>query len=177
MLSKYQPAPAIIADSISDQHIDLTDLKGKKVLVKFHRFSGCPVCQDEVHAFINRQNELNDAGIETIVFMHSSKEKVKSNFTEVPGLHIIADKKKKYYRIYHSQFLWRKIFSLRTWSSIFSAFYRGYFPQFNKFEGGIVGVPSDFLLDEKGMITDLNYGKHFGDSWTVSDVLNKQNSR
>jgi hypothetical protein len=115
------------------------------------------------------------AGIETIIFMHSSKEKILSNFKEVPGLHIIADKQKTFYHLFHSEFLWKKIFSIASWRSIFVAFFKGYFPHFNKFEGGVVGVPSDFLVNEESMITDLHYGKHFGDSWTVSDVLRKFN--
>jgi hypothetical protein len=53
----------------------------------------------------------------------------------------------------------------------------GYFPQFNRFEGGVVGLPSDFLVDKTGRIIDVHYGKHFGDSWTVSDVLSKVDSR
>lgn len=173
MLSRYQLAPEIVADSISDQRIDLYQLRGKKVLIKFHRFSGCPVCQYQIHEIIDRQNELNDAGIETIVFMHSSKDKILSNFKEVPGLHIISDKQKTYFKLFHSRFLWKKIFSIATWQIIFVSVFKGYFPHFNKFEGGVVGVPSDFLLDDKSMIADLQYGKHFGDSWTVSEVLHK----
>jgi peroxiredoxin len=173
MLTKNQIAPEIVANSISDQPIDLYKLRGKKVLIKFHRFSGCPVCQYQIHELIGRQKQLNEAGIETIVFMHSSKDKILSNFKEVPGLHIIADKQKSYYRVFDSRFLWRKVFSPATWQIIFKSMLNGYFPHFNKFEGGIFGVPSDFLVDEKSRIADLHYGKHYGDSWSVSEVLGK----
>lgn len=173
MLTKNQLAPEIITQTISDQPLDLYALRGKKVLIKFHRFSGCPVAQWQVHELIGRQKELNTAGIETILFLHSSKEKILSNFSEVPGLYIVADKQKIFYKLFQSEFLWRKIFSLASWRSIFISFFKGYFPQFNKFEGGIVGVPSDFLLDEKSRIAYLHYGKDFGDSCSVSDVLSK----
>jgi thioredoxin-dependent peroxiredoxin len=173
MLTKNQIAPEIVANSIGDQQIDLYKLRGKKVLIKFHRFSGCPVCQHQIHTFIKEYNALAAAGIETIVFMHSSKKKILSNFNEVPGLHIIADRQKTFYHLFYSEFLWRKVFSMASWISIFTAFFNGYFPQFNKFEGGVIGVPSDFLVDEKSMISNLHYGKHFGDSWSVSDVLGR----
>jgi thioredoxin-dependent peroxiredoxin len=173
MLTKNNIAPEIIVNSIGDECIDLSGLRGKKVLIKFHRFSGCPIAQCQIHEFIRRQNELNAAGIETIVFMHSSKGKIQSNFKEVPGLHIIADKQKKFYNLFHSKFLWKKFFSMASWRVTFASVFKGYFPHFNKFEGGIIGVPSDFLIDGKSMIVDLNYGKHFGDSWTVSEVLSK----
>ena len=120
-----------------------------------------------------RQKELNDAGVETIVFLHSSKEKALSNFKEVQGLHIIADKQKTFYHLFQSRFLFMKLFSIASWRAVFASFFRGFYPHFNKFEGGVIGVPSDFLVDEKSMIVDLNYGKHFGDSWSVSEVLSK----
>gem|GEM_PF-4964567 len=44
---------------------------------------------------------------------------------------------------------------------------------FGRFQGGIIAVPSDFLINEQGVIAALHYGKHFGDTWTVNDVLAK----
>jgi hypothetical protein len=116
---------------------------------------------------------LNAVGIETIVFMHSSKRNIQSNFKETPGLHYIADKQKTYYRLYYSQFLLKKLFSMESWRMTFASIFKANSTHFNKFGGGIIGIPSDFLLDKKGMIADLHYGKHFGDSWTVPEVIRK----
>lgn len=143
------------------------------MLIKFHRFSGCPVAQSQIREFIERQKELNTAGIETIIFMHSSTHKIQSNFTETGGLHIIPDPQKTFYQLFGSQFSWKALLSFNSWRFTFASVFQGYFPHFNKFEGGITGIPSDFLLDEQSRIVELNYGKHFGDSWTVSDVLSK----
>lgn len=171
MLSTGQTAPDISVNSVSDEHISLRTLKGKKVLIKFHRFSGCPVCQNQTYELIRRQHELNEAGIETLLFIHSRKDKILSNFKEVEGLHIISDKQKEYYKKYGSEFSWRKLFTFSTWRITVSSIFKGYLPQFNKFEGGINGVPSDFLVNEEGNIKALQYGKHYGDTWSVSDVL------
>jgi thioredoxin-dependent peroxiredoxin len=175
MLKKGQPAPEILVNSVTDELISLKALKGKKVLIKFHRFSGCPVCQYQTHELIKQQHELNAAGIETILFMHSSKNKILANYNEVKGLHIISDKQKAFYRKYQSEFSWKKLFTFSTWQITMTAIFKGFFPQFDKFEGGITGVPSDFLLDENGNIKELNYGKHYGDSWSVLEVLNIAN--
>jgi peroxiredoxin len=177
MLTKNQLAPAIRTTSLGGQPIELSTLRGKTVLIKFHRFSGCPVARCQIDDLIKRQDELSASGIETIVFLHSSVAKILPNFHEVPGLHIVADRQKAFYREYQSRFLWRKLFSAASWRATFSAFTMGYFPQFNRFEGGVVGLPSDFLVDKTGRIIDVHYGKHFGDSWTVSDVLSKVDSR
>jgi peroxiredoxin len=173
MLIKNQMAPEFVINSINEESIDLYKFKGKKVLLKFHRFSGCPVARNQITEFMKHQKELNAAGVETIVFLHSSKDKVRSVLHEVPGLHIVADKKKKIYKLFQSEFLIIKLFSLSSWIATFAAIFRGYFPLFNRFEGGIVGVPSDFLIDENSIIRELHYGRHFGDSWPASQVLGK----
>ncbi|MBS1920134.1 MAG: redoxin domain-containing protein [Bacteroidetes bacterium] len=173
MLYKKQIAPGIAADSISGSPINTNELKGKKILIKFHRFSGCPIAQRQIHEFIERQKELNTAGVETIIFMHTGKDKIVPVYREVQGLHIIPDKQKKFYHLFGSEFLFLKFFSLFSWTSTFKSFFKGYFPLVHRFGGGISGVPSDFLLNEEGEIVDLHYGKHFGDSWSVSEVLKK----
>ncbi len=172
MLSTNQPAPPIDAVSLSDRPIDLEEFHGKKVLVKFHRFSGCPVARRQIHDLIDDQEALNAAGIETIVVLHSSQEKMRPNFDEVPGLHLIADPKKALYRAYQTEFSWRRLLlSAASWRETFASFARGYLPQFNRFQGGIIGIPSDFLLDEHGTIIATHYGQHVGDSWTAADAL------
>jgi len=171
MLTKNQTAPNIESRSISGQPINLLELKGKKILVKFHRFSGCPVAQNQIHDLIEHQYQLNAAGVETIVLMHNSEDKIEPIYKEVSGLHIIADRQKKFYHLYDSVFTWKALFSLASWAITVKSFFKGYFPRFNRFQGGIIAVPSDFLVDERGVIVNLHYGKHFGDTWSVSEVL------
>jgi peroxiredoxin len=171
MLSTQQPAPPINTVSISGRPIDLSEFRGKKVLVKFHRFSGCPIARRQIHDLIEGQEALNAAGIETIVVLHSSEEKMRPNFDEVPGLHLIADPDKTLYDAYQAEFLWRRLLSVATWAETLVSFARGYLPQFNRFQGGIIGVPCDFLLDTNGTIIATHYGRHFGDSWTAADAL------
>ncbi|HEY5375189.1 MAG TPA: hypothetical protein VIK01_16030 [Polyangiaceae bacterium] len=77
---------------------------------------------------------------------------VTPNFTEVPGLHIIADRQKSFYKRFDARFLASKLFSLASWLATFGAVLKGYFPHFHRLEGGVFGVPSDFLLDESGRI-------------------------
>jgi peroxiredoxin len=171
MLSARQPAPKINAISLSGRRIDLDEFRGKKVLVKFHRFSGCPVARRQIDDLVDQQETLNAAGVETIVVLHSSDEKMRPNFHEVPDLHLIPDPDKVLYRAYRVEFRWRRLFSLASWRETLLSLVRGYVPQFRRFEGGITGIPADFLLDEAGTIVAAHYGRHFGDSWTVDGVV------
>jgi hypothetical protein len=62
MLTKNQLAPAIRTTSVSGQPINLSTLRGKReVLIKFHRFSGCPVARCQIDDLLKRQDELNAA--------------------------------------------------------------------------------------------------------------------
>jgi peroxiredoxin len=135
MLSKKQPAPPIDAVSLSGRPLDLGEFHGKKVLVKFHRFSGCPVARRQIHDLIEDQHALNAAGIETIVVLHSSQEKMRPNFDEVPGLHLIADPGKALYRAYQAEFLWRRLLSPMSWRETFASFARGYLPPIQQVPG------------------------------------------
>lgn len=175
MLKKGCLSPDISVNSVSNKPISIQALRGNKVFIKFHRFSGCPVCQYQIHKIIKEQHKLNDAGIKTILLMHSSKKNILANFNETEGLYIIADKQKIFFKKYQVEFSLKKLFNFSTWRITFASMFRGYFPQFAKFEGGITGVPADFLLDEKGCIKELKYGKHFGDSWSIAEVLYRAN--
>ena len=172
VLTIHEQAPAIDTLSVTGHRIDLAAFRGeRKVLVKFHRFSGCPIAQAQLHELIEHQNQLSAAGVETIVILHNTREKVAGAFPESPGLHLVADPHKTLYRSYGAAFLWRKLLSPATWRATIASIAHGYLPRFTRFQGGIVGVPSDFLIDENGLIAALHYGCHYGDSWSVTDVL------
>lgn len=177
MLQKGQKAPDFTAMSLSQKEIRLSDLKGKMVLMKFHRFSGCPVCRNQFHEFIESSSTLQKAGLETILIMHSSRNKILPNFKENAGISIIPDKRKVLYKLFHSRFKFNKFFSSNSWKATLSAVSRGYFPQFHRMEGGVIGVPSDFLISENGTLTEVHYGNHFGDSWNLETVLKYAKSK
>ncbi len=173
MIFRNQTSPTIVANSISNKPIDLSQMRGKKVLIKFHRTSGCPVAQRQINELAEQQDKLNAKGIQTIVFLHSSEENITPIYKEVPGLHIIADKNKMYYQLFTSRVTWTAMFSPASLRENFRSFLKGYFPHFSKFEGGVSTLPSDFLLNESGRIVDYHYGDHVGDWWTVPEILSK----
>jgi peroxiredoxin len=171
MITKDQIAPSIDSPSLSGKRIDLAAFRGRTVLVKFHRFSGCPVARRQIDELIEQQPLLAAAGVETVVVLHSSADKVAPNFTEAPGLHIVPDRDKGLYSAYDCEFAWGKLISPASWGATFGSFAHGYFPQATRFHGGVIGVPADFLIDGAGTVAAAHYGRHFGDSWTAADVL------
>lgn len=172
MLSINQQAPQINAVSIGGDPVDLAALRARgPVLVKFHRFSGCPIAQSQVGDLLQRRPQLREAGIETIVVLHNSVAKVQGVFEEAPGVHIVADREKQIYRAYGARFLWRAMLSVASWGATLRSIARGHLPKPTRFQGGVVGVPADFLVDRSGKIVSLNYGRHYGDSWSADDAV------
>lgn len=171
MLSENRPAPGISTDTISGQPFDLSRLRGKKVLLKFHRFAGCPVARRQIDSYVAQHHELMAAGVESVIFLHSRQEHLAGLFPDVPGIHIVGDPDKVFYRRFHSAFRLRALWAPGTWAATFASLFSGYLPLFSRFEGGILAVPSDFLVDERGNITRVHYGRHFGDSWSAVEAI------
>jgi peroxiredoxin Q/BCP len=171
MLIQDQPAPDLTVESIGGEHIDLSRLRGKKVLIKFHRFAGCPVARRQIDAFMAQHGELARAGVESIIFLHSSRKNLIATFREAPGVHIVSDEAKIFYRRFHSAFRFQALFAPRSWLATLASFLKGYFPIFTRFEGGILAVPSDILVDENGAIAKVHYGRDFGDTWSADEVV------
>lgn len=171
MLSKGTPAPDFQVRSMSGLSVQLSALRGKQVLLKFHRFSGCPVCQHQTHAYMERAEELRQTGAETLIVIHSSAERMRPIYTDRPGLTFIPDPGKKLYRLYGSGFSFIMMWNIGTWKHIFSAFTNGFFPRFRSFQGGVTGVPSDFLIAPDGTLSVVHYGTDYGDSCTVDEAI------
>jgi len=171
MLTASRSAPRSHLTCLSGERLDLHNFRGRPVLVKFHRFSGCPVARHQIDQFIARLPELTGAGVEMIIVLHSSADKVAPNFAERSGLHIVADRDKTLYRAWACTFDRRRLLSPASWRATLAALRHGYLPQPTRFQGGVVGIPADFLIDGAGLIAEAHYGRHFGDSWTVDDVL------
>jgi len=166
-------APDIHGVTISGRSIRLSDFRGKKVLVKFHRFSGCPVARRQLMDFIANYRELQARGYETLILLVSPAARIIPVYREVPGLHIIGDADRRFYRAYDIPFSWARTFSPASWREIFRSFVRGYLPLFRRFGTVLNGMPGDFLVDTGGCIVEQHYGGHAGDSWTVADVVSR----
>jgi peroxiredoxin len=143
----------------------------KLLLIKFHRFAGCPVAQRQIDELLDEQTALDEAGIDTVVVLHNSVDKLNPELDLPAGVSIVADREKELYRSYDSKFSMRKMFAPRSVKATMRSFRRGYFPIFSRFQGGVSGVPSDFLVGADGKIHAAHYGRNYGDSWSVAQVL------
>lgn len=150
--------------AIDGSTFELDSLKGKRFMLSFFRFAGCPFCNLRMHELVSRYGELG--GGFTIVAIFDSplgnlqKHAAKHN----PPFPVLADEKNAYYREYgieHSVTGILKGAVRRMPSLLHAVFVKGYLP--TSIQGRLTTLPADFLVDEHGVIHTAYYGKDEGD--------------
>lgn len=171
-LKKHSLAPEISTSDVYGNPINLSDYRGQKVLLSFHRFIGCPVCNLRVHSF----EQLNGEGIKVINIYESKPETMRKYLTDTPfSATFIADGNEQLYKYYGVE---------KSWYQFLLGFLKGGMFKGMKgmklFKGGIKGmpmpdssfsrIPADFIINEQGIIVKAYYGKHFGDELPIEKI-------
>ena len=146
--------------------------KGKKVLLTFYRFASCPMCNLRINSIMKRYDELGD-NFTMVAIFNSSVENLK-RFTakHKAPFPILADKNYdvfKKYEVKNSLFNFL-VSQITRGPSIWKAMFKGYIPWAIKGHMGI--LPVDVLIDEEGIVRDVNYGKDIGDHLPLETVIN-----
>lgn len=168
-------APELEAVTIRGAAAAVPDGRGRLVHVQFRRFAGCPVCNFHLLTMARRQAEIEVAGVHQIVFFHSSAEEMLRYQAQLP-FDCVADADKRHYRRWGVETSIGALFHPGVlvnggrWVLGQRRFYR-------KAENGILGLPADFLVDERGFVIAAKYGEHADDQWDVDELLNHARGR
>lgn len=175
-LLKNTKAPNIIATDITGKKVNLTEFSGsKKVLITFHRYASCPICNFKIRELIKNYKDLSENGMEVVMFIESSKEKIlQATKNLVIPFYIIPDPKSEYYKIYGV-----KRNSLSAVTGILNKNTRKMLRENwkndgsrGKDDGYYNRMGADFVVDLNGNIEDLHYGKFLGDGLDIQMVKN-----
>ena len=136
--------------------------------LQFRRFAGCPVCNLHVRAFAKRQPELEQAGVRTIAFFHSSAEAMLPFQGELP-FPIVPDLERRWYSRFGVE---RSLTAMMHPRAMWAAMQGLASGKANPLqgEGGSNGLPADFLIDARGTLVAVKYGAHADDAWSADDV-------
>lgn len=156
----------------------LEDINGKKVNVptlgrwthlQFRRYSGCVICNLHVHELIERQQEIKAAGIQEILFFQSTTQYLQEQFSHKP-VTIIADDKRFYYKKFGVENSINSIANPNAWIPGIKGILK-FGIQLPKKGESPLGLPADFLLDDKGIVVAVHYGQHAYDQWSVDQLI------
>lgn len=101
-LSKNQPAPDFIAETLEGEIVRLSDFRGQKIFLSLLRNGACALCNLRIHDLIKSQQALE--GLKILAVFESPKEDMvpfvgKQN----PPFPLIADPQAKIYELYKAE--------------------------------------------------------------------------
>lgn len=162
-------APAISTTSIHGQPLQLPDAASRFVHLQFRRFAGCPICNFHLHTLKLRIDEIQAAGIREVVVFHASTAEMLKYQGQLP-FDCIADPGKALYRQFGVDSHWLAALHPRAmWAAMRGLATAARLPL--RMEGGVTGLPADFLIDASGQLRAVHYGQHAYDNWDVDTLL------
>ncbi|MDE1993839.1 MAG: AhpC/TSA family protein [Rhizobiaceae bacterium] len=141
--------------------------------VQFRRFAGCPVCNLHLQSFIARHDEIASAGIREVVLFHSAAAELLPYQGRFP-FDVVGDPKKALYKRFGVSSSMSALLSPKAFMASLRGNLRKDKPELNMMkmpEGGILGLPADFLIGPDGVVKASHYGTHAYDQWTVDEVI------
>jgi peroxiredoxin len=166
--------PSITLESLNHGKITIPN-PGVITHLQFRRFAGCPMCNLHLHQFKTRSSELTAANIQEVVVFHSTAASLQEFQSDTPFA-MIADPGKQLYRQFGVQESIWAIAHPMALIKVLYALIKGFRGKPSA-EESVNGLPADFLINEKGEMIAVHYGRHGSDHWEFDTVLRKAKMR
>ncbi len=153
-------APEFSATDIYGKQFNLSDYKGKPVILSFFRDAACPFCNLRVFEYTQRYQEWNDLGIDVIAVFSSSADAVREFVAKHPRpFRTVGDPELEIYNTYG--------IGASAWGFIKAILFKMSIIQAGKKKGGKTDVtnphrfllPADFMIGPNRKVIDVWYGK------------------
>jgi peroxiredoxin len=172
-LTAGMKAPNFTYTTISGQSLDFYKTsRGKKAVLFFLRYAGCPICQMKIGEIMRDYDRLSAAGLAVFVVLQSDPASVKEGLAGgVPPFTIVCDPREKIFSLYGVAP--GNLFQYLAPSVILKAMKasrRGY--KHGKKEGQEMQLPAVFIVSPGEAITYAYYGKNIGDVPDNGVILN-----
>ena len=161
--------PPLKLTNIHDAEVTIPNAQYKFIHLQFRRFAGCPICNLHLQSVIQRLPEIEAAGIHEVVIFHSPKASLLPYQGKFP-FDVIGDPEKKLYAQFGVGSSIFAILDVRAWPAIARGNSAKDKPTAEP-EGGVLGLPADFLINAEGKIVASHYGRHAYDQWSVDELL------
>lgn len=149
-------APIFTLDSYNAGSINLTELKGQKIVLIFSRYFGCPICQSDLKNLMERKSEIEEKGVK-ILYITQSGEKIAKEYIEQKNIDfpVIPSSKDELYADYGLGLMTSeavKQIPLKLKDVKKYGFEHG------GYEGWEKQGPGQFVIDEQGKIIHASKG-------------------
>ena len=163
--------------SIDGSVFDLENIKGKKALISFYRYSSCPFCHLRMNEIINKTNEFGNNFVPIAIFDCDFDDLVKNSEKHDGNMTILCDDDRVYFdkfEVQNSFFRFLLGITIRV-DRFLRAIAKGYNPASNM-SGAFLGLPADILIDENGLVEKALYGAHTANHIPMQEVIEFSNS-
>lgn len=172
-LEPNQPAPPFEVETFGGKTVSLGGFVGKPLLLMFHRYAGCPMCNIRLHTLARQFPQLHERGLEAIAFFHSPPEEIRKHAggRQYP-FEIATDPKFRVYRKYGVQTSWPRLAMALVQPSVYATYARAFT---QGFRGGrmprqLAKMPADFFIRPDGRIHTAHYGRRIDDHLTHDEI-------
>ena len=165
-------APQFSLPAIDGSTFKMADMKGKRVILTFFRFSTCPLCNMRIRRIIQRWNEFSKDAVMVAVFDAKVGELQKRMKKHDAPFVVVADEtyeqfnkngvKKSFFK-----FMWG---ALRSPLTLLQATLRGYVPLTLSISK-LSTIPVDILIDEEGKVVEAHYCKDTADHLPLERMI------
>jgi thioredoxin-dependent peroxiredoxin len=171
-LTTNHHAPDFSITDVFGTSIQLKQLRGQKIYLAFERNAGCPVCNLHVHELIKKASFFKMNNIKIILVYESTKTKMIEYLNEDSyPFHFVADPENKLYNIYGVERSYLKVLK-SLFNGLIGKVMRGkkLFKKPMSQDGHTDRIPSEFLIDEQGIIKTARYGRFVGDHMEIDAI-------
>ena len=165
-------APQFSLPAIDGTTFNMSDMKGKRVILTFFRFSSCPLCNMRIRRIIQRWDEISNDAVMVAVFDAKIGELQKRMRKHNPPFVVVADEtyeqftkngvKKSFFK-----FIWG---AMRSPLTLLQATLRGFVPLTMSISK-LSTIPVDILIDEDGKVVEAHYCKDTADHLPLDRMI------
>lgn len=172
-LQPQQAAPSFSVERVDGETLTLEQFAGRPLLLMFHRYAACPMCNIRLHDFARRFPELHRRGLEAVAFFHSPAEEIRKHAggREYPFA-ISTDPKFRVYRKYGVETSWPRlamaVFQPSVYATFFKAMRAGYHG--GRMTRHLAKMPADFFIRPDGRIHAVHYGRRIDDHMSHGEI-------
>ncbi len=149
-------APDFNLESVNSGKVSLSDFRGRKVVLVFGRYFGCPVCQDDFDALLEMSGKTDEA----IVYFTQSLEGSARKYLEAYDVTfpVVPVPKTSGYQLYKDYNVGMMGFNTMLGILRKAGEVKKKGKVHGDYEGRETQSPADFVVDENGKIVWANLG-------------------
>lgn len=158
-----------ITDTTGTVH-SLQDYAGRRLLLSFHRYAACPMCNLHIHELTSAWPQLKERGLDVLAVFMSGSGRLADQFAarDVP-FPLAADPERRMYDAYGVESSLVGMLKSFVHPRAMKAFFSGFFP--GRIDGDTRTLPADFVIDADLSIRTAFYSTNITQHLPLNDVL------